>query len=58
MKQFSFALGRMPPNADGWRDQALIILDDKTDTEIARVRYDDAARLIIAALGLAHSTPP
>jgi hypothetical protein len=51
----SFALGQMPPDADGRRPQALIIMDTKTHSEVVYLPYDEAADILIAALKLAHA---
>ncbi len=51
---YTFSLGQMPADANGGCPQALILMDNATHREIARVPYDAAAMLIIAALGLAR----
>lgn len=47
---FYFSLGHMDEAPDGARPPALIVVDRKTDKQLARIPYDEAARLLIKSL--------
>lgn len=55
LSNFTFALGQMPPDQDGWRKQAVILLDAKTDKVLLRVPYDEAAEIL---LGVTNTSEP
>jgi hypothetical protein len=55
MNQYNFASGQMPPDAEGHRPQALIIIDSETGRKIAVLPYDEAANVLLAAMALAQA---
>lgn len=50
ISKYTCALGQMPPDDDGWRAQAVILLDAETDKIVLRLSYDDAARRLLAVV--------